>query len=124
MYSEKVIKRFENLKFVGEIKNPSSLGEVGNRACGDIMRVYLKIENGKIADIKFKTYGCMAALAASDALCELAKGKTLEEAKKITYKDIVEKLGELPKIKIHCSVLGAQALKKAIENYENNYLQN
>ncbi len=119
MYSEKIIKRFENPQFVGEIKNPSSVGEVGNRACGDIMRVYIKVEKGRIKDIKFKTYGCMAAIATSDALCELAKGKTLGQAKKINFKDIVKQLGgELPKIKIHCSVLGAQALKKAIENYE------
>jgi nitrogen fixation protein NifU and related proteins len=125
MYSKKIIKRFENPKFVGEMKNPDAVGEVGNISCGDIMRIYLKIEKGKIKDIKFKTYGCMAAIASSDALCELAKGKTLEDVKKISYKDIIEKLGgDMPKIKIHCSVLGTKALKKAIEDYEKSYLKN
>ena len=119
MYSKKVIKMFQNPKFAGEIKNADAIGEVGNVKCGDIMRVYLKVKDNKIENIKFKTYGCMAAIAASDAMCKLAKGKTIEEASKITSKDIVKELGgELPLIKVHCSVLGMQALKKAIDNYQ------
>lgn len=120
MYSKKVMEIFKNPKFAGEIKDADAIGEVGNVKCGDIMRIYLKIKDNKIEDIKFKTYGCMAAIAASDAMCKLAKGKTLEEASKITSKDIVNELGgDLPLIKVHCSVLGMQALQKAIENYKN-----
>ncbi len=120
MYSKKVIEIFKNPKFAGEIKNADAVGEVGNVKCGDIMRVYLKVKDNKIENIKFKTYGCIAAIAASEAMCKLAKGKTIEEALNITSKDIVKELGgELPLIKVHCSVLGMQALKKAIENYKN-----
>jgi len=119
-YNKKVMKYFTNPKHIGEIKNPDAVGELGNIKCGDIMKIYLKIDkkNKKIKDIKFQTFGCVAAIASSDVLCELAKGKTLDEAKKITNKDIVKALGDLPSIKLHCSVLGAGALKKAIENYE------
>ncbi len=120
MYSKKVIERFENPKFVGEIKNPDAVGEVGNMKCGDVMKIYLKIEKGKIKNIKFKTYGCIAAISASDAMCELAKGKTLKQAEKITHEEIIEKMGgDVPQIKIHCSVLGTRALRKTIENYKN-----
>ena|SRR3989344_5462036 len=122
MYSQKLIKRFRNPKFAGEIKNPDAVGQVGNTRCGDVMKIFLKVDDKtkKIKDIKFKTYGCIAAISASDAMCELAKGKTLEQASKITYEDILKKMGgDVPKIKIHCSVLGTQALKKAIENYKN-----
>ncbi len=109
---------FKNPKFAGEIKNPDAIGEVGNVKCGDIMKIYLKIDSGIIKDIKFKTYGCMAAIAASEAMCKLVKEKTLEEASKITSKDIVKELGgEMPLVKVHCSVLGMEALQKAIENY-------
>lgn len=117
-YNKEVMKRFMEPKNMGEIENPESVGEVGNMKCGDIMRVYLKIKDNKIKDVKFKTFGCVAAIAASDVLCELAKGKTLEEAKKITNKDIIAELGGLPNIKLHCSVLGAEALEEAIKNFE------
>ncbi len=122
-YSKEVFKRFTNPKHFGEIKNPDGFGRVGNPQCGDIMEIYFKLDNKnkKIKDIKFKTFGCVSAIASSDALCELAKGKTIEEAKKITNKDIIEKLKGLPVIKIHCSVLGAQGLKKAILDYESRH---
>jgi nitrogen fixation protein NifU and related proteins len=118
MYSKKVMDIFKKPKFSGEIKNADAVGEVGNVKCGDIMRVYLKIKDEKIVDIKYKTYGCMAAIAASEAMSKLAKGKTIEEALRISSQDIVKELGDLPPIKIHCSVLGMDALKKAIANYE------
>jgi len=121
MYSKKVIARFKNPKFAGEIKNPDAVGRVGNMKCGDVMEIFLKVDDKtrKIKNIKFKTYGCIAAIAASDAMCELAKGRTLEQAKKITYKEIIKKMGgDVPKIKVHCSVLGTRALKAAIENYK------
>jgi NifU-like protein involved in Fe-S cluster formation len=122
-YDKKVLKRFMHPKFSGEIKNASAVGQVGNAACGDILRIFLKIEkdkkgNEKIKDIKFKTMGCVAAIASSDALCEVAKGKTLDEAKKITKNDILKKVGKLPQIKHHCSILGEEALQEAIKNYE------
>ena len=117
MYSEEVMERFKNPKYVGEIKNADGVGEEGNLKCGDIMRVYIKVEDGKISDIKFNTYGCVAAIASSDYLCEIAKGKTLEEAEKITSKDVVDHMGKVPAIKVHCSVLAQDALKKAIEDY-------
>jgi nitrogen fixation NifU-like protein len=118
MYSKKVVERFQNPKFAGEISDADAVGEEGNPRCGDVMRIYLKIKKNKIKDIKFQTFGCIAAIACSDALCELAKGKTLAQAKKITNNDIINKLGMLPVIKVHCSVLGRQALLEAIKNYE------
>jgi len=123
-YEKKVIRRFFNPKFAGELKNPSAVGQVGNAACGDIMRVFIKVDQDKktkkekIKDISFKTMGCVAAIASSDAVCEIAKGKTIEEAKKINKKDILKKVGVLPQIKHHCSILGEEALMAAIENYE------
>jgi len=119
MYSKKVIECFRKPKFSGEIKNPDAVGEEGNIKCGDVMKIYLKVNKGVIKDIKFQTYGCVAAIASSDALCKLAKGKTLDQALKLSHKDIIKELGgELPLIKHHCSVLGIQALKKAIKNYK------
>lgn len=119
-YNKKVMKRFLNPKNFGKIQNADSVGRMGNQKCGDIMEVNFKLDkNKKIKNIKFQTWGCGAAIAASDALCELAKGKTLEEAKKITNKDIIDSLGGLPNVKLHCSVLGAGALHKAIQNYED-----
>jgi len=120
MYSKETIKRFQKPKFVGEMKDADAIGQEGNVKCGDIMKIFLKIDpkNEKIKDIKFQTYGCVAAIAASDAMCELAKGKTLKEAENISYDQIVKKLGNLPTIKVHCSVLGTKALKNAIKNYE------
>lgn len=117
-YSKKVMEIFKKPKHVGVIKNPDGYGKVGNIGCGDIMEVFIKIKGSKIIDAKFRTYGCLAAIAASDALCELIKGKTVEEASKITNKDIVDYLQGMPFIKIHCSVLGKEALDKAIENYK------
>jgi len=117
-YSKEVMKRFTNPRHFGEIKNADGIGQVGNPQCGDVMKIYFKIKDNKIKDIKFQTFGCVSAIAASDALCELAKGKTIEEAKKINNKEIIDKLKGLPSIKVHCSVLGASGLKKAILNYE------
>jgi nitrogen fixation protein NifU and related proteins len=117
-YNKEVMKRFMNPKNMGEMENPDAVGEVGNMKCGDIMKVYLRIKDNIIEDVKFQTFGCVAAIASSDALCDAAKGKTIEEAKNIENKDIVERLGNLPAIKLHCSVLGAGALKAAIADYE------
>jgi nitrogen fixation protein NifU and related proteins len=118
MYNEKILGRFKNPKYAGEIEDADAVGEVGNVKCGDIMKVFIKVDNGIIKKIKFKTYGCIAAIASSDYLCELAEGKTLEEAKKITSQDVVDIMGgDVPVIKIHCSVLAQDALKKAIEEY-------
>ena len=120
-YSKELMKHFKNPKHVKKLENPDAVGEVGNIRCGDIMHLELKVDKKtkKIEDIGFQTFGCPAALASSDVVCELAKGKTIEEAKKITKNDIIKKLKEMPPIKIHCSVLGIEALNKAIENYEN-----
>jgi len=119
-YSKKVLAFFKNPKNLGEMKNPDAIGEVGNPTCGDIMRIYLKIDKktNKIKDIKFQTMGCIAAIATSSMVTELAKGKTLAYAKKISNQDVMKKLGGLPPIKIHCSNMAANALRKAIENYE------
>ena len=118
MYTEKTIKHFRSPKFAGEMKNPDAVGEVGNVRCGDVMKMFIKVENNIIMDIRFQTYGCIAAIASSDAMCELAIGKTLDDALKITFKDVVKQLDDLPQIKQHCSVLGTAALKKAIQNYK------
>jgi len=117
MYTEKTIRHFREPKFAGEMKDADAVGEVGNVRCGDVMKMFLKVENNVIKDIKFQTYGCIAAIASSDVMCELALGKTLDEASKITFKDVINELDDLPQIKYHCSVLGTAALKKAIENY-------
>lgn len=118
-YSKELMKHFENPKFVKNVEDSNGVGEVGNVACGDIMHLEIKVKDNKIEDIGFKTFGCAAAIASSDVVCELAKGKTIEEAEKITKNDIVEKLKGMPKIKVHCSVLGIEALKKAIKNYKD-----
>jgi len=117
VYSKKVIEIFKNPKYAGRIKNADAIGTVGNIKCGDKIQVFLKVKDKKIEDIKFQTYGCPAAISTSDTLCKLVKGKTLEEAEKMTYKDIIEDLGEVPKIKYHCSIMGMEALHKAIANY-------
>jgi len=118
MYSEKLLKRFENPKHVREMPNASASGQVGNPACGDVMKLFIKVKNNKIIDASVQTYGCVAAIAASDALCELVIGKTLEAAEKLTFQDVINLLGEVPQVKVHCSQLGISALKKAIENYK------
>lgn len=117
MYSEKVMDHFINPRNVGEIEIPDGVGEVGNPTCGDIMKITIKVENNIITDIKFKTFGCGAAVAASSMVTELAKGKTLEEAKQITRKDVADALDGLPPNKMHCSNLAADALRLAIDDY-------
>jgi nitrogen fixation NifU-like protein len=116
-YNKKVINKFLHPKNMGEIKNADAVGEVGNMKCGDVMKVYLKIKDNKIKDIKFQTLGCVAAIASTDVVCDLAKGKSLSEAKKISKKEILKKLGGLPGIKVHCSVLGEEAIRDAVKNY-------
>ena len=119
LYSKKVMELFKNPKNIGEIKNADAVGKVGNPVCGDVMWIYLKIDKKRIIkDAKVKTFGCVAAIATSSVLTEMIKGKTLEEAEKITKQDVADTLGGLPKQKIHCSVLAVDALKKAIEDYK------
>lgn len=117
MYSEKVVEHYTNPRNVGEIENADGIGEVGNSICGDVMKIYLKIENEIIKDVKFKTYGCGAAIAASSVTTEIVKGKTVSEALEITNEQVVEELGGLPPIKLHCSVLAEEAIKTAIADY-------
>lgn len=116
-YSPEVMEHFMNPKNVGEIEDADGVGEVGNAKCGDIMKMYLKIEDGIIKDIKFKTFGCGSAIATSSIATEMIKGKPLEDALKLTNKAVVEALGGLPPVKIHCSVLAEQAIKAAISDY-------
>ena len=118
MYTEKVMDHFGNPRNVGEISNADGIGTVGNPVCGDLMTMYIKVKDNKIEDIKFKTFGCGAAIATSSMTTELAKGKTIEEAMKITRADVAENLGGLPRIKMHCSNLAADALHEAIKDYE------
>lgn len=119
-YSKKVIEHFTRPKNQGTIKNPSGIGIVGNPVCGDLMKIYIKIKADKIEDIKFETLGCASAIATSSMITELAKGKTLKEAKKISRNDVAEALEGLPPIKMHCSNLAADGLKEAIKNYEDS----
>jgi nitrogen fixation NifU-like protein len=116
-YSEKVMEHFLNPRNVGKIENPDGIGEVGNPICGDMMTFYIKVKDNRLVDVKFQTFGCGAAIAVSSMVSEMAKGKTIEEALKITNKAVAEELGGLPKNKLHCSNLGADALHKAIEDY-------
>ena len=116
-YSEKVMEHFRNPRNVGEIPDADGIGNVGNPVCGDIMRLYIKVEEDKISDAKFKTFGCGAAIATSSMVTELVKGKTIKEALKISNSAVAEALGGLPGVKMHCSVLAEQALKSAIEDY-------
>lgn len=117
LYSDKVLDHFSNPRNVGEIEDADGIGEVGNAKCGDIMKMYLKINNGIIEDAKFKTFGCGAAVATSSMATELIKGKPIEEALKLTNKAVVEALDGLPPVKIHCSVLAEQAIKAALSDY-------
>ncbi len=119
MYNETVMDHFRNPRNVGVIEDANGIGEVGNPICGDMMTIYLKINDEHIADIKFQTFGCGSAIAVSSMLTEIAMGKSLDEAKKITNKDVAEALEGLPKNKLHCSNLGADALQLAIKNYED-----
>jgi nitrogen fixation NifU-like protein len=122
IYSKEVMEHFQHPHNMGEIKNPDGVGTVGNPTCGDVMKIFIKVEKGKdgkerLKDIKVQTYGCVAALATSSMITDLAMGKTLEEALKITNRDIADSLKGLPPIKMHCSVLAADALHRAIEDY-------
>ncbi|MGL4945107.1 MAG: Fe-S cluster assembly scaffold protein NifU [Fusobacteriaceae bacterium] len=119
-YTEKVMKHFMDPQNVGVMENPDGYGKVGNASCGDIMEIFLKIENETITDVKFRTFGCASAIASSSVSTELVLGKTVEEALKITNKAVVEELGGLPPVKMHCSVLAEEAIKLAIEDYLNN----
>ncbi len=117
-YSEKVMDHFANPRNVGEIKDASGVGEVGNPVCGDMMKFYIKVEDNKVVDVKFKTFGCGAAIAVSSMVSEMAIGKTLEEVLQITNEKVAQELGGLPPNKMHCSNLGADALHRAIEDYK------
>ena len=118
MYTEQVMDHFMHPRNVGEIENPSGVGEVGNAQCGDIMKIFIKVENNVIVDVKFKTYGCGAAIATSSRATEMVMGKTIEEALAITNKQVAESLGGLPPVKLHCSVLAEEALHAAIQDYK------
>lgn len=118
MYSDKVMAHFANPHNVGEIPDADGIGKVGNPQCGDVMWLYIKVKNNILTDIKFKTFGCGAAIATSSMITDLAKGKTLEEAKKISRQDVADSLDGLPPTKMHCSNLAADALREAIKDYE------
>ncbi|PKM51722.1 MAG: Fe-S cluster assembly scaffold protein NifU [Firmicutes bacterium HGW-Firmicutes-7] len=117
MYTEKVMDHFSNPRNMGEIENADGVGTVGNAKCGDIMRIYLKIEKGIVEDVKFKTFGCGAAIATSSMATELVKGKTVQEALHVTNKAVMEALDGLPKVKVHCSLLAEEALQAALWDY-------
>lgn len=117
LYSEKVMDHFKNPRNVGEIENPDGIGHVGNPVCGDIMELYIKVNDNTITDAKFKTFGCGAAIATSSMITEMIKGKSVEEALKISNRTVVEALDGLPPVKMHCSVLAEEALRSAIEDY-------
>jgi nitrogen fixation NifU-like protein len=117
MYSDKVMEYFRNPHNYGRMENPDAVGKVGNLVCGDVMWLYLKIESDVIKDIKFETFGCTAAIATSSMITDLAKGKTIEEALKITNQRVADSLGGLPPVKMHCSVLAAEALNEAVYEY-------
>ncbi|MFH1413196.1 MAG: iron-sulfur cluster assembly scaffold protein [bacterium] len=123
IYSDKVLEHFKNPHNQGVIKDADAIGMEGNPICGDILKIYLKIKDNRIKDIKFETLGCAAAIAVSSALTDLAKGKTLEQAVKITKDQVVKDLGGLPPIKVHCSMLGVDALHKAIEEYRDKEIK-
>jgi len=119
MYSEKVLEHFRNPRNVGEIEDADGVGTVGNPVCGDMMSIYIKVEDDRIADVKFRTFGCGAAIATTSMTTELAKGKTLDEAMEITRQDVADELGGLPPVKMHCSNLAADALHEAIKDYKD-----
>ena len=117
LYSDKVMDHFMNPRNVGEIADADGVGEVGNAKCGDIMKMYLKIKDGKIDDVKFETFGCASAIASSSMATELIKGKTIDEALAVTNKQVVDELDGLPAHKLHCSVLAEEAIKSAVKDY-------
>jgi len=117
MYTEKVLEHFKNPRNMGEIPDADGVGTVGNPVCGDLMTIYIKVKDNRVEDIKFKTFGCGAAIATSSMITEMAKGKTLDEAMKITRGDVADSLGGLPPIKMHCSNLAADGLHAAIQDY-------
>jgi len=119
LYSEKVMEHFRNPQNMGKIEGADGVGKVGNAVCGDVMYLYIKVKDGVIADIGFETFGCASAIATSSMVTELAKGKTLGEAEKLTHDDVMESLGGLPPIKVHCSNLAVEALREAIKDYRN-----
>lgn len=119
LYSEKVMNHFLNPRNVGEISDADGIGKVGNSVCGDVMKLYIKVENGIIVEAKFKTFGCGAAISTSSMVTEMIRGKTIEEAAKVSNQQVTENLGGLPSAKLHCSVLAEEALKAAIEDYYN-----
>ncbi len=121
LYTDKVMDHFEHPRNVGVIENADGIGEVGNPLCGDIMKMYIKVEDDKIADVKFKTFGCGSAIASSSMATQMIIGKTVEEALSITNKDVVDELGGLPAVKIHCSVLADHAIKSAIYDYAQKH---
>jgi len=121
-YSEKVMDHFMNPRNVGEIESADGVGEVGNPACGDMMRLYLKIDEGKVVDAKFRTFGCGAAIASSSMLTEMIKGKTVDEARAITNQHVSDALDGLPAVKIHCSVMAEQAVKSALDDYVKKHV--
>ncbi len=121
MYSEKVMDHFSNPRNVGEIPGANGVGTVGNAKCGDIMRMFLKVENGIIVDVKFKTFGCGAAIATSSMATEMVKGKSLKEALQLTNKAVAEALDGLPPVKMHCSLLAEEAIHAAVEDYLKNH---
>jgi nitrogen fixation NifU-like protein len=122
-YSEKVMDHFTNPRNVGELENPDGVGRVGNPSCGDIMEFQIKVKDDRIDDVKFRTFGCGAAIAVSSMVSEMAKGKKLDEAMKITNRMVASELDGLPKNKLHCSNLGADALHKAIEDYKEKQIK-
>ncbi|MBN1923203.1 MAG: Fe-S cluster assembly scaffold protein NifU [Nanoarchaeota archaeon] len=117
-YTKKVVNLFKNPKNMGEIENPDGVGVVGNPVCGDVMKITIKVKDDKITDIKFKTMGCVAAIATSSMITQMVKGKKINEALRISNKDVAKELGGLPKIKMHCSNLASDALKEAVKDYE------
>jgi len=125
MYNKKVIQHFSHPKFFGKIKNPDVIGTAGNPRCGDLLTLYLKVDEKtkKIKDIKFETLGCAAAIAASDMICELAEGKTLDQALNIGFQDVSNELGNLPALKIHCAQLVTEALRDAIGKYKEKMVK-
>ncbi len=122
-YTERVLDYFRNPRNMGKIENPDGIGKVGNPVCGDVMWIYIKVENDVIVDCRFETFGCVAAIATSSVLTELAKGKTLDRALKITNKDVAEELGGLPAIKMHCSLLAEEGLHSAVDDYRKKTSQ-